>query len=302
VRRRPFADHVWRAVERYDEVYAGRLAAAIAYYAFFAVFALAVSLFAVLGLVLRGNKEVTDAVREYLHRNLPQVEMSVVTDTARNLGWLALAGLALAGIGWVESLRSSQRAVWDLEQRPGHPVIRWLVDLAVLIGLGVLLIVSISISAGVQDLLVRLGAASRTSVVVVVLNQFTTVTAGLVDLILAAALLAGVPRLRMPLRRLAPAALLVALGLLILKTIGRWYVARIQHNPAYSVVAGTAGLLVFMYLFHQVVLFAAAFAATSGHGTVVDLAAGPVPKVVEELDTGDEPVSANIGQEPAERP
>ena len=95
------------------------------------------------------------------------------------------------------------------------------------------------------------------------------------DLILAAALLAGVPRLRMPLRRLAPSALVVAVGLLLLKTGGRWYVARTQHNPAYQVVAGAVGLLVFMYLFNQFVLFAAALAATSDRGTVVDLAAGP---------------------------
>ena len=40
-------------------------------------------------------------------------------------------------------------------------------------------------------------------------------------------------------------------------------------------VAGAVGLLIFMYLFNQFVLFAAALAATSGYGTVVDLAAGP---------------------------
>jgi len=292
--RWPLADHVWRATERYAEVYAGRLAAAIAYYGFFAAFALAVTLFAVLGFVVRNNKTVTDAVQQYLQRNLPQVSMTTVIGTSQNLGWIALAGLALAGIGWVESLRSSRRAVWDLDQQPGHPVIRWLVDVAVLVGLGILLVVSVSISAGVQDLLFRIARSEHTAVAVV-LRDTAVIIAGLVDLIIAAALLVGVPRLRMPVRRLLPSAVVVAVGLWLLKTAGRWYVGRIQHNPAYSVVGGAVGLLIFMYLFNQLLLFAAALAATSRSGTVVDLAAGPVPEPVAE--PGPEPVS-NVSESP----
>jgi membrane protein len=281
--RRPLVDHIWRAGARHSDVYGWRLAAAIAYYAFFAAFALAVLVFTALGLVLRGNQTVVHDIELYLQRNLPQVKITEVIATSQNLGWIALVGLALAGIGWVESLRSSQRAVWDLEQQPGPFVIRWLVDVAVLIGLGILMVLSVSISAGLQDFLFRLAGRSDQDAVAITLRQTAVVLAGLVDLVLAAALLAGVPRLRMPFRRLWPSALIVAVGLWLLKTGGRWYIARTQHNPAYSVVAGQVGLLVFMYLFHQLVLFAAAFAATSRHGTVVDLAAGPVPELVPDV-------------------
>ncbi len=79
----------------------------------------------------------------------------------------------------------------------------------------------------------------------------------------------------MRLRRVLGPALLVAAGLELLKSGGRLYVQRTESNPAYQVVAGAVGLLVFLNLLNQLILFAAALTATSRHGTVTDLAAGP---------------------------
>lgn len=274
-RRSAVVDHAWLAGERYQAVYGERLAAAIAYYGFFAAFALTVLGFAVLGLVLRGNEVVTGMVERYLQRNLPQLSVATLVDTARDVGWLAAGGLTLAGVRWVQTLRSSQRAIWGLVQRPGNPVLRWLVDVGVLAGLGLLLIVSICVSSGAQDLLLHLAGQAEQSTLRVALRESTLLIAATVDLVLAAALLAWVPRLRMPLRRLAPSVVLVVAGLALLKTAGRGYVELVQHNPAYQVVAGAVGLLIFMYLFNQLVLFAAAFAATGRTGRVVDLADAP---------------------------
>jgi membrane protein len=284
-------DHAFRAYERYDEVYAGRLAAAIAYYGFFAALALAVLVFAVLGYALRGNETVLHAVREYLHRNLPQLNVNTLISASQRVRGIAIIGLVLAGVGWVETLRSSQRALWGLVQQPGNFVIRWLVDLAVFVGLAVLLTASVAISAGVQDLLLRLGGATDHSSLRTILNVSSTVIAGVVNVLLAVAVLIGIPRLRMPMRRLVPSALLVAVGLWGLETLGRYYVIRSAHNPAYQVLAGAVGLLVFMYLFNQLIMVAAAMAATSRHGTVVDLAAGP-PPLIQTPPPAAMPVSA----------
>ena len=94
---------------------------------------------------------------------------------------------------------------------------------------------------------------------------------------LAASLLSGVSRLRMPLRRLIPSTLLVAVGLSVLSTVGRLYIDFTSRRPAYQLVGGTVALLLFLYLFNQLLLYGAALAATSKHGTVVDLAAGASP-------------------------
>jgi membrane protein len=67
--------------------------------------------------------------------------------------------------------------------------------------------------------------------------------------------------------------LFVAAGLELLKTLGRLYVHRIETNATYLVVAGAVGLLVFLNVVNQLILFAATLAATSSAGQVTDLAA-----------------------------
>ena len=135
------------------------------------------------------------------------------------------------------------------------------------------------------------------------LRGTSTITSGVVDLLLGAALLAGVPRLRMSLRRLVPSALIFAIGLGLLKTLGKWYITRTERNPAYQLVAGTVGLLLFIYLLHQVLFFAAAFAATSEHGRVVDLAGGGPPSDLRAVAESAEHAAALLEQaaESAER-
>ena len=69
--------------------------------------------------------------------------------------------------------------------------------------------------------------------------------------------------------------IVVALGFTLINTIGRYYVQRIGNNPAYAVVATAVGLLVYLYLFNQVLLWGAALASTDIRGNVIDLAADP---------------------------
>jgi membrane protein len=94
-----------------------------------------------------------------------------------------------------------------------------------------------------------------------------------VNMILAAALLAAVPRLRMTVRRMVPPVLQVGIGITLLNTVGKSFVGLVQRNPAYGLVGSAVGVLVYLYVFNQLLLFGAAWAATSPHGRVVDLSA-----------------------------
>jgi membrane protein len=89
---------------------------------------------------------------------------------------------------------------------------------------------------------------------------------------LAVAVLTGLPRLRMRPRRVIGPALLVAAGLEVIKTIGAFFIQRAQSSPAYQVVAAAVGLLFFLNVLNQLILFATALTATSTLGTVTDLA------------------------------
>src|SRR5690242_7363958 len=104
--RSAFVDRLWRAAVRYDEENGSRLAAAIAYYGFFATFGLGVLVFVVLGAVLAHNRSAEGAAEDYLQRNLPLADVHPLAEASRGIGVVALVALVLAGIWWVESLRS----------------------------------------------------------------------------------------------------------------------------------------------------------------------------------------------------
>ncbi|MEH1014164.1 YhjD/YihY/BrkB family envelope integrity protein [Micromonospora sp. CPCC 206060] len=273
-RRRSAAfDHLWRALTHYNELIAGRLAAAIAYYGFFAVFALALVGYWVFGAVLENSDEVSVAAADFLRENLPFIDPAQIQESSGTVGVVGLVILVFTGVGWVEAIRSSQRLIYGLRQQPGNLVVRWLVDLGVLFGVFVLLGVSVAavdtLESFLRWLLRSTGSIGLTTV--------SAVLSVLVNLVLAAALLVAVPRLRISRRRLRPAVLLVAVGITLLNTVGRYYVVRTERNPAYTVVAGAVGLLLYLYLLNQLVLFGAALAATSRYGRVVDLALAGLP-------------------------
>jgi len=265
-------DHAWRAGERFTDVLGGRLAAAISYYAFFAAYSLGVLAFSVVTKVLGSTDTgAMSALNNYLQSVLPWV-----APTARDVGrgevtLLATIGLLVSGIGWVESLRSSVRAIWLVDQHPGHWALRRFVDLGVLFGLAVLLGLSLATTNALETLLEHLVPHSA-----VLARVFGPVVEFVVNLAFAAALLTVVPRMRLSPRRLAPAALFIAIGVQLLNTVGRLVISHTEHRPAYAAVAGAVGLLVYLYLLNQVTLFGSALAATARNGTAVDLGQGMV--------------------------
>jgi membrane protein len=267
--RSPYFDHLCRAILRYEDVQGGRLAAAIAYYGFFAIFALLLIGYSVFGFLLANNIELFDLVVDFLANNLPFLDVQAIVDSKKTVGIVGILGLTFTGIGWVESIRSSQRLIWQLREQPGYIGVRQVVDLVVLIGILILLALSQLAVYGLERLLHWLaggGFATLLSIVSLVLTLA-------VNMLLAAALLAAVPRLRMTARRMAPPVLQVGIGIMLLNTVGRTFVAIVERNPAYALVGSAVGALVYLYVFNQLLLFGAAWAATSPHGRVVDLSA-----------------------------
>lgn len=259
--RSPAFDHWVRTFERYSDEHVSRLAAGAAYFAFFATFALGVVGYAVLGILVDHHVDLRHQVDDFLQANLPVVEPSQLAAGSGTAGLFGLLGLVVTGLGWLEAVRASQRQLWGLSQQPGNTLLRRLADLVLLILLGLLLGISLALTGVLQYLLSGLPLAWLLS----------WLLPAALNLLLAVVVLTAVPRLRISPRRVLPPALAVAVGLVVLNTVGGWYITRVQENPAYSVVATAAGLLVYLYLVHHLVLGAAAWAATDRHGRFVDL-------------------------------
>ncbi len=262
-RRIGWLDHAILAVVRYDHADGGRLAAAVTYYAFFAVFSLALLGFAILGSIM-DNPDLLVAMQERLPQIVPRLDLAALRD-ARGVAWIAgLIVLPVSGVFWVDALRSAMRAIWDLPQYPGNFFARQLIDLLVLAGFGLLLVVSLGIEVGAQNLLGLLsnevmGAEPAAGV----LPTAGFVIGLAVNTGLSMAVLTGLPRLRMPLRRVWGPALLIAAGVQVLTGIGRVYVNAVAVRPVYQAVAAAVGLLVFLNVLNQLILFACALTATT---------------------------------------
>lgn len=290
-RRVGWLDHLIRAGVRYDQADGGRLAAAVTYYAFFAMFALGLLGVAIFGFVL-DDPVVLRSVERYLADDLPRLDVQALRNARGAVGGIAFIGLPITGWFWVDALRSSIRRIWRLPEYPGGLVMRVLVDLLVLAGLGLLLTASLTVAYVTTVAANQAVDAANTGVN---LSRWLLSGVGLlvgigVNTALACGALTGLPRVRMPWRRLLGPALLVAVGLELLKTLGRLYVQHTEANPTYQLVAGSVGLLVFLNAINQMVLFAAALTATSTAGQPADLA------------TEDEPPTERVDRPLAPRP
>jgi membrane protein len=270
-------DRAFRAGAMYSELNGGRLAAACAYFGFLAIFPLAFLAFAVLGFVFQGNPTVSQRVADVLAQNFPVLDVYDIYAARNTAGIIGLVGFYFAGLGWVDALRTSLRTIWRREEGPGNFVVRKAVDAAVLLGLGLVAAVSLAVSAvatlGTQWALglVGLQDSGVGTVTVAVLGVLLAIA---VNVVLFFVLFTAVPRIRQPFARLAGPAVLCAVGLEVLKTVGMLYIGQTQANPAYKAVGVAVGLLVFLYWLHQLLIFGAALTATDSREIVRDLATG----------------------------
>lgn len=263
-RRHRWLDHVVRAGVRFDQVDAWRLSAAVTYYAFLAVFPLALLAYALLGWVAGSNEFVTSSLSDFLAENLPTLDVRRIAEARYTAGVVGLVGVVYAGLGWVDTLRSSILTVWLRDEERGGFLITKLIDFGVLLALGPIyglsIAVSVLLNGGAQWLLVALGLSEGPTHAG--LRLFAFPVGVLINLGVFVALLAGLPRLRMPLRGLLVPALVGAVAFELLKTFGRLVLGHTMANPAYQVVASAVGVLIFLNLLNQLLLYCAALTAT----------------------------------------
>ena len=263
--------HAWRAFDHLQRAQWTRLAAAITFTSFVALFPL-LTVGAAIGAAVLTPAE----LRTLEHRLAQQVPgLSQRLDIAglqANAGTVGLIGgvlLFLTGVGWVAQTRGCLRAVWGLEPDQDNPVRRRLVDGAILVGLGAAGLASVLCSTfattAVGWAARQLGPAGG-GVGGVLLTVAGYVLAVLADVVLLAYLLTWLPGVTPPRRSVAVAGLMGAAGFELLKALLGGYLQGVAGRTMYGAFGTPVALLLWFNFIARLLLFCAAWTATGHDG------------------------------------
>lgn len=271
--RHGWLDHAVRAYDRNSEVLGGQLAAAVTYFGFLSFFPLLALGFSLVGYVADVFPAARDGVTSAVEDAFPslvgpgegQLDIQQVIDAKAGAGLLGLAGLAYAGLGWLDALRDSLRRVFGTGDLELGFVRKKLVDVLVLLMLGTSLLASVvvsSLATAVTTWVLSLVGLDESAVATVLLRLLSIGLAVLLDVVIFAILLSRLSGARLSWRQVRSGAVLGAVGFELLKLVGTFLIARTTSNPLYATFGVVVGLLVWINLVSRLLVFTAAWTAT----------------------------------------
>ncbi|ATW50124.1 YihY/virulence factor BrkB family protein [Streptomyces peucetius] len=269
--------HAWRSYETLDRVHWTRLAAAVTFLSFLALFPLITVAAAIVAATL--DQQALGKLDDQLSDQVPgisdQLDIDGLVANAGTVGVVAGALLLLTGVGWVGSMRECLRAVWELDDTDeGNPVVRKIKDVGVLAGLGGIGLASFAASAlgstTVGWTADRLGLEDGG--IGGVLLQIAAVAVGVVaNFLILLYVLTLLPGVQPPRRRLVVAALIGAAGFELLKLLLGGYISGVASRSMYGAFGVPIALLLWINFTAKLLLFCAAWTATrSSHEQPAD--------------------------------
>ncbi|MFF5564259.1 YihY/virulence factor BrkB family protein [Streptomyces sp. NPDC012623] len=262
--------HAWRSYETLDRVHWARLAAAITFISFLALFPL-ITVGAAVGAALLSKGQL-DRLQAGIEKQVPgisdQLDINALVANAGTVGLVAGALLLFTGIGWVGSMRECLRAVWELDAgEEGNPVVLKGKDGLVLLGLGAVGLASLGASGfgstAIGWTAARLGIPEG-GAGGVLLQIAALAVAVLADFLLLLYVLTLLPRVQPPRRRLVVAALVGAVGFELLKLLLGGYMKGVAAKSMYGAFGVPVALLLWINFTAKLLLFCAAWTATRG--------------------------------------
>jgi membrane protein len=308
---RPGVAHVVEAYRHYKDNHGDHLAAAITYFSFLALFPLVLLGVSVTGFVLASQPHLQIELFDRVSTNLPGgfgdtvrqvIEGAIKQRTG--VGALGLAGVALTGLGWIGNLRAAIDTVWGIPAPARSFLAGKTADALVLLGLGLGVVLSVSLTAGgtaASGLVLRAldldgvtGAGTASWLLGILLG-----IAG--SMLIFGWLMIRLPDITVPRRTALRAILLAAVGFEVLKLVGTFYIARITKSPAAAVIGPVVGVLVWIDLVSRYLLFCVAWAATAMAGGE-PAAAGPVSEAAPAVPGPGSPGPVGQGSGPPSAP
>ncbi|WP_369248716.1 YihY/virulence factor BrkB family protein [Streptomyces sp. R41] len=264
---RLMATHAWRSYERLDRVHWTRLAAAMTFISFVALFPLLTVAAAIAAATLSTSqqKDLQDKLAEQVPGISDQLNIEGLVQNAGTIGLIAGAVLLFTGIGWVGSMRECLRAVWELPDSEENPFLRKLKDGGVLVGLGGAVLVTVAASTLAST---AVGWTARQLGIdehgwgSVLLQAAAFTVAVLADFLLLLYVLTLLPGVQPSRRRLIVAALIGAAGFELLKLLLSGYMRGVASKSMYGAFGVPIALLLWINFTAKLLLFCAAWTAT----------------------------------------
>jgi len=256
--RYPAIDVVVGTFTRFSDDDAGTYAAALTYYAFFAIFPLLLFAAAGIGYVTFGNDRLAAKIIDAGIEGVPMLRQALTEDALGTLqehkNTIAGIGLALAlytGTGMIVALEHALNKVARVSNE-GNWFVKRAKALQWLAILGFAAAASVAATSFAAALDGGIGAVAGFA------------GAFVIDLFIFATAFKFLPVIKASWREVLPGAIVGAVAFSLLKIVGTAYLARgaETRNATYGTLAGAATLLVASYLLSQVTLLAAEVNAT----------------------------------------
>ncbi|NBE52679.1 YihY/virulence factor BrkB family protein [Streptomyces boluensis] len=259
--------HAWRSYETLDRVHWSRLAAAMTFLSFLALFPLLTVAAAVAAATLSKGRqaELQDKLSEQVPGISEQLDLDSLVANAATVGLVAGALLLVTGIGWVGSMRDCLRAVWDKDDEDENAFLRKLKDAGILVGLGAVGLTSLVASAVGNTAVSRITEAldlDDKSWIGPLLSAAVFTLAVLADFLILLYVLTLLPGVHPPRRRLIVAALIGAVGFELLKALLGGYMKGVAGKSMYGAFGTPVALMLWINFTAKLLLFCAAWTAT----------------------------------------
>ncbi|WP_188270000.1 MULTISPECIES: YihY/virulence factor BrkB family protein [unclassified Streptomyces] len=259
--------HAWRSYETLADAHWSRLAAAITFLSFLALFPL-ITVAAAVGAALLSQDQL-DRIEHKVGEQVPgisdQLDIGGLVDNAGTVGLVAGVVLLFTGISWIGSMRDCLRAVWGLDDVEGNPFLLKGKDALVLVGLGGVALASLAASwlgsTTVGWTAEHLGI-SGSGAGGVVLQAAAVLVAVAADFLILLYVLTLLPGVHPPRLALVQAALIGAVGFELLKLLLGGYVKGVAAKSMYGAFGVPVALLLWINFTAKLLLYCAAWTAT----------------------------------------
>ncbi|WP_157695569.1 inner membrane protein YhjD [Nakamurella panacisegetis] len=279
--RRPSVRHLVRAVNRFGDRLGFQFAAAITYFSFLAVVPVVMVSFSIAGFVLASRPQLLTSLRNSIISLLPSSLASSISDLLTQaidarltVGIIGLVVALYSGVSWMGNLRSAIQALWRPDFGTEQEIAAeslwryYLKSLQYLAALAVGILLSLSLTAigtSAQTLVLRWLHLDQVTWLTPLFTVVPILLAVAADMALFLGVYRVLPPKRYPAKRkaLLRGAAAAAIAFEVLKFALTYVLPTLLRSATARIFGPVIGLLIFFNLAATVVLFIAAWIATS---------------------------------------